>query len=109
MTSTSNQFSITSRDILRGLAIAVITPVFSIVIASLDAGSLVLNWKFIAAVALSSAMSYLLKNFLTPPRIVITEPDVVTAVKGGEATIKVVPLTEEGQVGSSNETFQSER
>lgn len=106
--STSSQFSVTSRDILRGFLIAVITPVFSIVIASLDAGSWVFNWKFIGAVALSSAMSYLLKNFLTPSRIVITEKETVVAVKAGEAAIKVVPLSETGQV-DKEETFQSER
>ena len=102
--STSNQFSVTSRDLLRGFLIAIITPVFSIVISSLDAGSWVFNWRFIAAVALSSAMSYLLKNFLTPARIVITDPETVVAVKQGEATVKVVELVEAGEVKQNGKT-----
>lgn len=88
--TTSNQFSVKGIDILKGLLVAVITPVFTILLTSLDAGSLVFDWKVIGTVALSAALSYIMKNFLSPPRIVITDPATVERVKDGEATVKVV-------------------
>lgn len=109
MTSTSNQFSITWIDIKKGFVVGVFSPVFTVLIESLKLKALTFDWANIANVALYSALGYILKNWLTPARIVITEKDVVVAVKEGEATIKVVPLAEEGQMNSSNETFQSER
>lgn len=88
--TTSSQFSVQWIDILKGLAVAVLTPVFSIMMVSLDEGKLTFDWKIIGTVAISSAMAYILKNFLTPARIVITDPKTVEAVKDGEATVKVV-------------------
>lgn len=88
--STSKQFSVNMIDILKGLATAVFTPVFLIMIASLEAGSLTFDWKNIGIVALSAFLGYILKNFLTPARIVITDKATVEAVKDGDKEMVAV-------------------
>lgn len=89
--TTTKQFSVNMIDILKGLAVAVLTPVFSIMLVSLDAGSFTFDWKIIGTVAASSFLSYVLKNFLTPARIVITDKPTVEAVKEGDKTMVAVP------------------
>lgn len=88
--TTSKQFSVNMIDVLKGLATAVLTPVFLIMIGSLEAGSWTFDWKNIGIVALSAFLGYILKNFLTPPRIVITDKETVNAVKEGDKEIKAV-------------------
>ncbi|MEO6610758.1 MAG: hypothetical protein ABIT05_01455 [Chitinophagaceae bacterium] len=69
---TSTQFSLDIRDGLKGLLVAVITPVFTVIINSLEAGSLTFNWKAIAITALTAGLAYVLKNFLTPAKVVVS-------------------------------------
>lgn len=88
--TTSNQFSVNAIDIMKGLLMAVLTPVFLIMIGSLEAGSLTFDWKNIGIVALSSFLTYVLKNFLSPARIVITDKATVEAVKEGDKEMKAV-------------------
>lgn len=80
------------RDIVRGLAVAVLTPVFTVAIESLQAGSLTFDWKHIAVTALVAALSYILKNVLTPHEIVVTgiSKEQAAAVRSGEATTEIV-------------------
>jgi hypothetical protein len=88
--TTSNQFSLNMKDVLKGLLVAVLTPVFTIIMTSLNAGELTFNWKVIGATAAAAALAYLLKNFLTPAAIIIDAPPAqVQAVKKGEATVTV--------------------
>lgn len=88
--TTSKQFSVNLIDITKGLVTSVLTPVFLIMISSLEQGSLTFDWKNIAIVALSAFLGYILKNFLTPSRIVITDKTQVDAVKDGDAKVEVV-------------------
>jgi len=71
--------------------VAMLSPVFTILMTSLNAGSLIFNWKVIGAVALGSGLSYITKNFFTPAQIVITDANksTVEAVKNGEASVFV--------------------
>lgn len=88
--TTSGQFSLSTKDLLKGLVVAVITPVFTILIQSLNEGSLTFDWKAIGATALSAALAYLLKNFLAPPTIVVEAPkETVKAVKKGDAEVVI--------------------
>lgn len=91
-TTTSSQFSLSAKDFLKGLIVAVGSPVFTILITSLNAGSLTFNWKAIGVVALSAFLTYLSKNFFSPQQIVINNPSdsAVQAVKEG-AQAKVLP------------------
>lgn len=91
-TTTSGQFSLNTRDFLKGLLIAVLTPVITVIIQSLEAGNLKFDWTAIGVTALSAFLAYILKNFLATPQIVITDPSKVEveAVKQGKAKATVV-------------------
>ena len=62
----SKLFAINWRDILRGLAMAALTPVLTTITNSLDHGEFTLNWHLIYLSAVGGAAAYILKNFLTP-------------------------------------------
>ena len=53
-------------DLLKGLLMAVLTPVVVIIQQSLEAGLFVFDWKSIGLAALSGGVAYLVKNFFTP-------------------------------------------
>lgn len=90
--TTSNQFSLNLKDILKGLLVAVITPVITIIMSSVNAGQLTFDWKAIGITALAAGLAYLVKNFLTPSAIVIDAPaSQVKAVKDGDAKVSVTP------------------
>jgi len=90
VTSTSTQFTLKLNDLWKGLLVAVLTPVITVIIESLNQGSLTFNWKSIAITALTAGLAYILKNFLTPSQIVIKDAETVKAVKEGDAEVKVV-------------------
>ena len=91
-TTTSKQFALQLNDIWKGLLVAVLTPVITIIYTSLQAGTLTFDWKAIGMTALAAALAYLVKNFLTPAQIVVTDakPATIEAVKAGDAQINVV-------------------
>jgi len=90
--TSSGPYSLNLRDILKGLGIAVLTPVFTIIMTSLNAGSLTFDWKAIGVTAAAAGLGYLLKNFFTPAQIVITGAgkETVEAVKSGESVATVI-------------------
>jgi hypothetical protein len=61
----SSIFTLNSNDFIKGLIIAVLTSVVTIVYQTVSTGSLAIDWKAIATVALSSALGYIMKNLLT--------------------------------------------
>jgi len=88
-TTTSRQFTLNARDALKGLFVAALSPVVTIMLSSLNAGSLIFDWKLIGAGALAAGLTYILKNFLTPTEVVVTDPTAVQSIKEGESvTIK---------------------
>lgn len=91
-TTTSGQFSLNARDFFKGLLIAVLTPVITVIIQSLEAGNLKFDWTAIGVTALSAFLAYIVKNLLAPAQIVITDPHPtsVQAVKEGKAEAKVI-------------------
>jgi hypothetical protein len=52
-------------DFIKGLAVAVLTSVLTIVYNTLQTGSLAFDWTSIATTALTAAIAYLMKNLLT--------------------------------------------
>jgi len=52
-------------DLGKGLILAVLTSVLTIVYTTVQAGSLVFDWKLVGTTALTSALGYLLKNLFT--------------------------------------------
>lgn len=93
--TTSKQFTLNVKDILRGLLMAVILPVLAIVQESISSGSLTFDWKRIGLVAAGAFIAYLIKNFFTPAQIVITDPHPATVeqVQQGKATVTVTPTS----------------
>ena len=69
--TTSKKYSVNWRDILQGLIMATITPVFVLVQNSLDAGILQFNWKQLGMAAVAGLLAYLGKRFFTPTQTII--------------------------------------
>ena len=61
----SNFLSLNGNDFLKGLLMAVLVPIFTIVQQSLEAGVLTLNFKAICIAAVAGAVGYLTKNLFT--------------------------------------------
>lgn len=65
----SSFLSLNWNDFGKGLLMAVLTPVLVLVQQSVDAGSLVFNWKSLAIAAVAGGVAYLIKNLFTPSPI----------------------------------------
>lgn len=89
--TTSKQFSLNLNDFWKGLLVAVITPVFTIIIDSLNKGSLNFDWKSISITALAALLAYLGKNFFSPAVSVVTPT--VTPPGTSEADVSVTNVT----------------
>jgi hypothetical protein len=86
---TSSRFRLSLNDFWKGFLMAVGSPVIAIIIASLNAGELTVNWKQVATVGLAAGLMYLSKNFFDKPKVVITDQESVAAVKNGTATVEL--------------------
>lgn len=65
----SNFLRLNLADLAKGLLMAVLTPVVTIVQQSLSAGTLTFNWQAIGLSAVAGGVAYLIKNLFTPPTI----------------------------------------
>mgnify|MGYP001613218208 CR=1 FL=1 len=89
-TTTSPTGTLDLKDLGKGLLVAVITPVFTILIQSLQEGSLTFNWKAIGATALAAGLAYLMKNWLSPGTVVLpATKEEIKAVKEGDAEVVI--------------------
>lgn len=61
----SSLFSLNSKDWIKGLVVAVLTAVITVVYNTIQVGELVLDWKAISVAAISAALAYITKNLLT--------------------------------------------
>jgi hypothetical protein len=64
--STSEQWKLNKRDFLKGIAVAAFTTPVTVILQSLEAASFTFDWRMIGKVAAAGALSYLIKNFITP-------------------------------------------
>ena len=87
--TTSSQFTLNWRDALKGLVVAILTPVFTTLLNSINEGSLVFNMKLIWISAAGGGLGYIMKNFLSPSQVVITNSEIVKSVKEGDAAVKI--------------------
>lgn len=85
--TTSKQFSLKLNDFWKGLIMAVGTPVASILLLALQAGSFDFDWKTIGTVAAAALLTYLMKNFFTPSAVVVKDPVAVKEVEEGKGEI----------------------
>lgn len=93
--TTSKKGTLNLNDFWKGFLIAVLSPIFTILITSLNAGSLTFDWKAIGGVALAAMLSYLMKNLLSQSKIVVSGASdaVVKSVKEGDTDVKVGATT----------------
>ena len=61
----STLFNLNSTDFLKGLIMAVLSTVITVVYQTVEAGSIVFDWKAIGTMALTSALAYIMKNLFT--------------------------------------------
>jgi len=79
---TSKKWSIDSLDIIKSLAIAILTPVFLALQSRLDevvmgaVPTFQLNWKQLVMIGIAGGISYLVKNFLSPAKQVTQIEDI---------------------------------
>lgn len=64
-TTTSKKFSLDWKDAAKGFVLSVITGAFTVIVESLEAGTLSFDWKNIGITALTAGCAYLAKNFFT--------------------------------------------
>lgn len=65
----NKQGALNWRDLLKGSVIAAISPVFTIIIQSLQADGFIVNWKSILNVAIISFLTYISKNVFSAPSV----------------------------------------
>ena len=91
--TTSKQFAIGCKDVVKGLITAFLTAFVTSVYQWISNGSFPTGDQFKTAglIGLSAAMAYLIKNFFTPAEVVVTgvKNDTVDAVKDGAAEVKI--------------------
>ena len=63
----SNFLSLGVKDVLRGLLIAILTPILVLIQQSIEAGNLVFEWKSLLIAGVGGGLAYLIKNFFTKP------------------------------------------
>lgn len=61
----STFLNLNSTDFLKGLIMAVLSTVITVVYQTVEAGSLVFDWKAIGTMALTTALAYIMKNIFT--------------------------------------------
>jgi hypothetical protein len=61
----STFLNLNSTDFLKGLIMAVLSTVITVVYQTVEAGSLVFDWKAIGTMALTTALAYIMKNLFT--------------------------------------------
>ena len=57
--------NLNTTDFIKGLVMAVLSSVITIVYQTVEAGSLTFDWKAIGTIALTSAIAYIMKNLFT--------------------------------------------
>ena len=61
----SSLFTLGTKDFIKGLILAVLTAVITVLYNTVQAGTLVIDWKSVSIAALSAALAYFTKNLLT--------------------------------------------
>ena len=61
----SSIFTLNKADFFKGLVIAVLTAVITLLYNTVQTGTLDFDWKAISTAAVSAALAYIMKNLLT--------------------------------------------
>ena len=89
-TTTSGQFNLNVKDLLKGLVMTVIGSVLVVIYDTVESGSISFDWQSVKKIAIISGVGYLLKNFFSPAMIKVeATKETVKAVKEGDATVSI--------------------
>lgn len=90
-TTTSKTFTLNWRDLGKGFLVTVITAILTALLPLFEAGDYAFNWKQILGAGATAGIAYLLKNWLSPAEIVVTNAgkETVAAVKDGTAQVNI--------------------
>jgi membrane protein implicated in regulation of membrane protease activity len=88
--ATAPKFSLSQNDFLKGLLMAVGTPVIAVLLATVQAGSWEFDWNMIGTTAVSALLMYLGKNFFNGPSLVVTDPSKHMIEQAKEGNLEVV-------------------
>ena len=86
-------FALNWRDLGLGTVVAAITAALTVLYDLLSTGGAI-NWKAVGIAGLTAGISYLLKNFFTPPKTMIMAPkeDVtVSTTSSGKTVVTAQP------------------
>lgn len=99
---TSKRFALNTRDILKGLLMAMLASGLFVLQQGLDSGNWNFNWKQVLMAAGSGGAAYLLKNYFSPTKTVIVHK------KGDDGPLQNQPLDEPplGNSGNSSNIKQ---
>jgi hypothetical protein len=61
----STLFTLNTKDFIKGLVVAVLSAVVTILYNTIQTGTLDFDWKQIGVMALTSALAYIMKNLLS--------------------------------------------
>jgi len=65
MIMNSTLFTLNTKDFIKGLVVAVLSAVVTILYNTIQTGTLDFDWKQIGVMALTSALAYIMKNLLS--------------------------------------------
>jgi membrane protein implicated in regulation of membrane protease activity len=88
--ATAPKFSLSQNDFLKGLLMAVGTPVIAVLLATVQAGSWEFDWNMIGTTAVSALLMYLGKNFFNGPSLVVQDPSKNMIKEAKEGNLEVV-------------------
>jgi hypothetical protein len=61
----STFLNLNSTDFIKGLLMAVLSTIITVIYQTVEAGSLTFDWKSIGTMALTTALAYIMKNLFT--------------------------------------------
>jgi D-arabinose 1-dehydrogenase-like Zn-dependent alcohol dehydrogenase len=70
--TTSKQFTVNVRDIIKGVLVAAISAAASAAYTALTVIPVHIDWKQMGIVGITAGLGYIIKNFFTPAQTVIT-------------------------------------
>lgn len=86
----SKKFTLQVPDFVRGAILAIATPILVFIQDWLDKENEPFSWKLLFKIAIASLVSYLLKNYFEPAKVIVTAKTNQKVVNAAEKINEVV-------------------
>lgn len=87
---TADRFDLSKNDFLKGLLMAVGTPVIAVLLATVQSGGWDFDWNMIGTTAVSAFLMYLGKNFFNGPSVIVPNPSKTLIEQAKQGNLEVV-------------------